>query len=83
VRFLDGAGAWRNNIEISQALAGLPLSRFSLAQGADGSLELFLPDGVGCGDEAAGVVAALLGRAVVRRALVADDKVLAYASGMR
>lgn len=40
VRFRNAAGGWVNNIEISQALRVLPLTRFALHQAADGSLTL-------------------------------------------
>ncbi len=81
VRFLHADGHWMNNIEFSQALAGFPLSRFTLRQRHDGSLLLALP--WGADDPAiARTVGDLTGRPVDVSRLEAQDKVVAYASEM-
>jgi phenylacetate-CoA ligase len=43
VRFRNDKGAWLNNIDVSHALRGLPLTRFGLHQDAGGGLQLHLP----------------------------------------
>lgn len=42
VRFRTPAGRWINNVDVTHALAGLPLRRYQLGQGADGHLVLQL-----------------------------------------
>lgn len=82
VRFLYGRGKWRNNIEVSQALADRPLAQFRLVQRADAALELFLRSGEADGQAVARVVEELLGRDVKIVSLTSEDKVIAYESEM-
>lgn len=82
MRFLDGRGKWRNNIEVSQALADRPLAHFRLVQRADAALELFLRSGEADGQGVARIVEELLGRDVKIVSLTSEDKVIAYESEM-
>jgi len=43
IRFRTVRGEWINNIEVTHALRGFPLARFTLHQDADGKLRLQLP----------------------------------------
>lgn len=80
VRYLTATGQWINNIDLSHALARLPLSRYSVHQHADAGVVLRLAASeAGHAAEAAALLqAALLGRPVAVAVLDAEDKVLQY-----
>lgn len=84
VRFLTLAGQWINNIDLTHALAALPLSRYTVHQAADGEVSLGLPPTeMGHAREAADrLSAALQGRAVRIAELQSEDKVLQYTTDL-
>lgn len=51
VRFRAADGTWRNNIDVSHALAGFEVAQLALHQAADGSLVLRVRGGSGSGSD--------------------------------
>jgi len=84
VRFRTRDGAWINNIDVTHALASLPLSRFGLHQNADGSLALRLaPNAMSFGKRAGELLHSLLGTCPqVIETIAAEDKILQYTSDL-
>lgn len=85
VRFRTAPGQWCNNIDVSHALAGVPLSHYTFRQEADGTLTLALrPLERGLyADDARLALRALFGAQPVRvETLEAEDKVLQYRSDL-
>lgn len=82
VRYLTADGQWINNIDLTHALAALPLSRYVVHQHSDGRITLSLPAAEqGCAAEAVRCLHAALGGQPVDVAdLQRDDKVLQYTS---
>ncbi|MGY0651792.1 AMP-binding protein [Luteimonas sp. A537] len=82
VRFRTAAGARVNNVDVTHALADVPLSRFTCHQAADCAIHIGLADGeLHWGDAVAARLQALLGELPVAVApLAAGDKVLQYSS---
>ena len=83
VRFRRADGDWCNNIDVTHALARLPLSRYALHQHADGGLALRLPpDAMPLAGEALAALAPLFADAVRVEPLQAQDKCLQYGSDL-
>ncbi|MBD9536659.1 AMP-binding protein [Stenotrophomonas sp. STM01] len=84
VRYLTANGRWINNIDVSHALAPLPLSRYRVHQHADAGITLHLPVAeAGLADDAvARLQQALDGRAVQVQRLHAEDKLLQYTTDL-
>ena len=84
VRFLTGDGHWINNIDLTHALAPLPLSRYTVHQGADGAVSVGLPptEMSHAREAAERVSAALQGRTVRIIELTGEDKVLQYTTDL-
>lgn len=84
VRYRTAQGRWINNIDLTHALAPLPLSRFVVHQQVDGGVQLSLPPAeLQHADEAARrLAAALAGVRVHVLPLQHDDKVLQYSSDL-
>lgn len=84
VRFLTAQGRWINNIDLTHALAALPLSRYVVHQDAAGDVTLRLATReMALAAEAARRLGdALEGRAVHVDVLDADDKVLQYTTDL-
>lgn len=84
VRFLTADGDWINNIDLTHALAALPLSRYVVHQAAGGSVSLRLPASeMHWADQASVRLSqALAGRDVTVVELSGDDKVLQYTSDL-
>jgi len=84
VRFRTGQGNWVNNIDLTHALAALPLSRYAIHQAIDGRVALSLAQAeMGHAIEAvARVSAALLGADVSVTVLEAEDKMLQYTTDL-
>jgi phenylacetate-CoA ligase len=82
VRFRSATGGFVNNIDITHALAQMPLSRFTCHQCADGSVVLALPasESGWAGEAAAKVSAVLAGASVRIETLSREDKILQYTS---
>jgi phenylacetate-CoA ligase len=83
VRFRSPSGEWLNNIEVTHALGGFALPRWTLHQHADGSLDL-RTDG-GDGGALRRALAELLGAGAVIRvdtSAAFDDKVRQYTSDL-
>lgn len=80
VRFRTPAGGWLNNVDVTHALAGLPLRRYQLGQGVDGGLRLrFSPYSAELAEAATQALRGLFGSvAVACEALVGEDKGLQY-----
>ena len=85
VRFLTAVGRWVNNIDLTHALAALPLSRYTVHQTADASITLRLAPGemMWAGDAANRISAVLEGREVLTAALENEGKLLQYASDLK
>lgn len=85
VRFLTATGRWVNNVDLTHALAALPLSRYTVHQAADGSTTLRMPPSemTHAGEAASSVSVVLEGRAVIAVALESEDKVLQYTSELQ
>jgi phenylacetate-CoA ligase len=67
VRFRTASGHWLNNVDITHALAGLPLRRYQLLQRADGGLALALsPYADPLAEAATRALAALFGDTPIR-----------------
>ncbi|KAF1694715.1 AMP-binding protein [Pseudoxanthomonas daejeonensis] len=84
VRFLTAAGQWINNIDLTHALAVLPLSRYQIHQATHGDVTLALPQSeIAQANEAeTRLQAALGGRPITVVALDTEDKVRQYTSDM-
>jgi phenylacetate-CoA ligase len=84
VRFLTAQGNWINNIDLTHALAALPLSRYAVHQAADGEVTLHLaPRELQWGIEGERRLSfALEGRSVSVRGLESEDKVLQYTTDL-
>lgn len=84
VRFLTGQGNWINNIDLTHALATLPLSRYAVHQAADGEVTLRLaPRELQWGAEGGRLLSLVLeGRLVSVRGLDKEDKVLQYTTDL-
>lgn len=84
VRFRTWAGAWINNIDVTHALASLPLPQYGLHQNADGSLVLRLsPNAMSLGKRALELLKPLLGtHRLTIEAITAEDKILQYTSDL-
>lgn len=85
MRFLTAVGRWVNNIDLTHALAALPLSRYTVHQTADASITLRLAPGemMWAGDAANRISAVLEGREVLTAALENEGKLLQYASDLK
>jgi len=84
VRFRTRHGAWINNIDVTHALASLPLPQYGLHQNADGSLALRLaPQAMPLAKRAAELLRPLLGATPrIIEAVAAGDKILQYTSDL-
>ncbi len=84
VRFRTALGGWINNIDLTHALAPLPLSRFVVHQQSDGAVQLSLPPAeLQHADEAIRRLTLVLGGLpVALRPLQHEDKVLQYSSDL-
>jgi len=87
VRLRHQAGHWVNNVDVTQALRGLDLQRFSLHQQADGALQLGLascsPDPPGLEAQLRKRLSALLGPwPLAVQPLAETDKVRQYTSAL-
>ncbi|WP_297832527.1 hypothetical protein [Thermomonas sp.] len=84
VRFRHADGSWRNNVDVSHALAHLPLTRFTLHQAADGSLLLRLPEGSPHASQAASALARLLGQLPLQTRAIdpSEGKLRQYTSAL-
>lgn len=84
VRYRTAAGTCVNNIDVTHALADVPLSRFTCHQAADGAIDISLPMGeLRWSDAVTARLSALLGDiAIVVSPLTADDKVVQYSSDL-
>ena len=83
VRFRNAQGEWFNNIDVSHALAAVPLSHYGFRQAADGSLTLSLrpEERPLYADAAMQALRTLFGpQPVCVETLDAEDKVLQYRS---
>jgi phenylacetate-CoA ligase len=82
VRFRTAGGEWINNIDVTHALGGLPLSRFALRQAAYGAVTLRLAPGDQAHAPAAiAALQALLGNVPITLGTIdADDKIVQYDS---
>ena len=83
VRFRNADGEWFNNIDVSHALAGVPLSHYGFRQAADGALTLSLRPHERAlhAGQAVEALRALFGAQPVEvETLEAEDKVLQYRS---
>lgn len=80
VRFLTARDNWINNIDLTHALAALPLSRYAVHQAADGAVTLRLALGEQHWADEGGrrISAALEGRDVHVCSLDAEGKILQY-----
>ena len=85
VRFLDHAGTWRNNIEITHALKHLPIAQYALHQRADRSFVLSLsPGSLHHASDAQSALAALLGPVPLEiDTLTGDSKAQQYSSAVK
>lgn len=84
VRFRTRAGGWINNIDVTHALASLPISQYGLHQNADGSLVFRLaPNAMPQGKRALELLLPLLGTLPLTiEAITAEDKILQYTSDL-
>ncbi|WP_281848863.1 AMP-binding protein [Dyella sp. GSA-30] len=84
VRYRTASGAWINNIDLTHALAALPLSRYSVHQAVDGRVTLRLADAERgyAQDAAARVAMALHGGEVAVALLDGEDKTLQYTTDL-
>lgn len=84
VRYRTADGQWINNIDLTHALAALPLSRYAVHQQTEGHVTLYLPAAErGLADDAATRVGAALHGAPVTVALLDnEDKTLQYTSDL-
>jgi phenylacetate-CoA ligase len=84
VRFRGSDGQWFNNIDVSHALAAIPLSRFGLHQNAAGAFMLRLPPHeLHTCDAASAALRTLIGSATLAVVPILDpDKFLQYTSDL-
>lgn len=84
VRFLTARSNWINNIDLTHALAALPLSRYTVHQAADGEVTLRLPlvEMTFAGEGARSLSLVLEGRDVHVAGLDIEDKVLQYTTDL-
>ncbi|HEY9132008.1 MAG TPA: AMP-binding protein [Dyella sp.] len=84
VRFRTHRGGWINNIDLTHALAPLPLSRYSVHQSMNGEVTLRLASTeMGyAADAVARLSTALLGGSVSIAALDTEDKMLQYTTDL-
>ncbi|THD05264.1 capsule biosynthesis protein CapK [Panacagrimonas perspica] len=84
LRYRNVQGAWFNNIDISHALARVPMSRYAFHQAADGELQLSLAPGeLDLADDACAALQPLFGAQPIAVAVLqAQDKVLQYSSAL-
>lgn len=84
VRFRTGNGAWINNIDVTHALAPLPLSQYGLHQKANGSLLLRLaPANLPLSHTATERLHSLFGDQTLEiEAISSEDKILQYTSDL-
>ncbi|MEG0184909.1 MAG: AMP-binding protein, partial [Stenotrophomonas sp.] len=84
VRYLTAGGHWINNIDLTHALAALPLSRYVVHQHPDGRVTLSLPaaEAIYAAEATRCLHAALGGQPVDVIDLQRDDKVLQYTSAV-
>lgn len=84
VRYRTAAGAWINNIDVTHALADVPLSRFTCHQSPDGAIDIGLSGNeLRWSDAVTARLETLLGgMPIVVSALTADDKVVQYSSDL-
>lgn len=84
VRFRCADGSWVNNIDVTHALAPLPLPQFALHQEADGSLVLRLAANAMpyAGDASEALRPLLRGARLRVEALAVEGKVLQYTSDL-
>lgn len=80
VRFRTAGGAWLNNIDVSHALRGLPLTRFGLHQDAAGGLRLRVPEReLALAPDALAALRSLFGdQPVAVEPFLGDDKLWQY-----
>lgn len=84
VSFRHADGRWLNNVDVSHALAHVPLARYGLCQQADASLVLRLPPaGMPHASAVCTALRELLGELPLTvRPLLADDKIRQYESAL-
>lgn len=84
VRYRAATGRYVNNIDVTHALADLPLSRFTCHQSLSGAIQIRLaPAELRWSDAATARLYALLGDvAIAVSALSSDDKVVQYTSDL-
>ncbi|MGE8279801.1 MAG: AMP-binding protein [Stenotrophomonas sp.] len=84
VRYRTAAGRWINNIDLTHALAGIPLSRFRVHQAADGSVRLHVPTAEAghAAQSQAALQTTLEGLSVQVVLMDAEDKVLQYTTDL-
>jgi phenylacetate-CoA ligase len=84
VRFLTARSNWLNNIDLTHALASLPLSRYTVHQAADGEVTLRLPiaEMAFAGEGARRLSLVLEGRDVHVVGLDIEDKALQYTTDL-
>lgn len=84
VRFRTAQGTWINNIDVTHALAPLPLPQFALHQNSDGGLVLRLaPQALPRAHAAVALLKPLFGvKEIVVEEIGGDDKVLQYTSDL-
>nr|WP_269670788.1 AMP-binding protein [Stenotrophomonas sp. SY1] len=84
VRYLTARGRWINNIDLTHALASLPLSRFCVHQAGDASVLLRLPaaEAMHAAAATARLQAILEGRPVRTDLITSEDKVLQYTTDL-
>lgn len=84
VRYRLPGGAWINNIDVTHALQGLPISHFNFHQARGGAVTLRLsPGAMALADAARAALEPLFGSgAVAVAALQSDDKTLQYTSDL-
>jgi phenylacetate-CoA ligase len=82
VRFRAGDGMWFNNIDVSHALAAIPLSRFGMHQKSDGGLVLRLAvEDMHWSNTASDALRSLIGGAALSlQAIDQPDKFMQYSS---
>lgn len=85
VRYRTATGAWLNNIDLTHALADIPLSRFTCHQSASGAIEVGLSGSELSWTDAVTVrIKALLGDLPIGvSVLTAEDKLVQYSSDLQ
>ena len=84
VCFRCADGSWINNIDVTHALASLPLPQYGLHQRADGALVLRLaPGALAYASQASNALAALFaGMPIAVELILAEDKIHQYSSDL-